>query len=466
MRYARIYPIGRCRSLALFVLVIFVAAAIGQEETTDPDGTTEAEKQRAVDSETQGLDSPPPPATPVEEKFLEWDIYWDHGVRYAARMKLVFDHYMPWSSEQEYRTLVGRIGAKVHVDAAAYRESGDLDPVPDAVDLRRARIYTRGDTYFLRPLDYRLEFGLSGGKFYFSDGYVRWHKVPSVQTIQIGQFTTPVSLEAKGSSGASTFMENASPVLALAPGKRFGIQTGGPFLDDRCTLNVRLDAKLSDTEGGDDTAQAWGPVARFTWAPVRREQDQHTELMHLGLSASRTSAGGDTFRYRARPESYPAPYLVDTGELEGDYASLFALEAAAVAGPQSLQGEYIHTSVHRNGSSALRFQGFYGQWSWFLTGESRRYNEQQGVFSRIRPNQAFSFSKGHWGAWEVCLRGSALDLSSHDIKGGRMRNLTGGLNWYWTSDTRFLLNYVFSDVDETKTTGHLHVLQARLQVEF
>jgi phosphate-selective porin len=67
-------------------------------------------------------------------------------------------------------------------------------------------------------------------------------------------------------------------------------------------------------------------------------------LLHLGLSTSLLYAAKSALRYRSRPESHLAPYVVDTGEITADGAVASGLEIAWVSGPLCVQ-EYLHSWV-------------------------------------------------------------------------------------------------------------------------
>jgi phosphate-selective porin OprO/OprP len=97
--------------------------------------------------------------------------------------------------------------------------------------------------------------------------------------------------------------------------------------------------------------------------------------------------------------------------------------------------------VHRDIGDNPTFYGYYAQASWFLTGESRNYRAEKGVFDIIRPKANFAPGRG-FGAWELAVRLSGLDLSNEDVDGGEMTDLTLGVNWYVNPYMRMSANYV------------------------
>lgn len=126
---------------------------------------------------------------------------------------------------------------------------------------------------------------------------------------------------------------------------------------------------------GDDTGDAtkgFGrAIGRLTGLPTYHHDPERPEfqrLLHFGLSGSLLYAGNSTVRYRSRPESHLAPYVVDTKGMNADRAYVLGMEAAWVNGPLCLQGEYLHAWVHRNDGDHVDFGGFYASASWFLTG--------------------------------------------------------------------------------------------------
>jgi phosphate-selective porin OprO/OprP len=177
--------------------------------------------------------------------------------------------------------------------------------------------------------------------------------------------------------------------------------------------------------------------------------------------------GGETsLRFRARPESHLAPFLVDTKSIGTDTAITFGAEAALVRGPLSFQAEYLRSTVNRPGGPNQSFSGFYGYVSWFLTGASRPYDKVAGVFRRVRPRRPLSLSGGGQGAVEVAVRYSLVDLTDGSTRGGTMDAGTIGLNWYWTPFLKTRFNWDIAGVSARSPSGVLQTFQTRFELDF
>lgn len=139
-----------------------------------------------------------------------------------------------------------------------------------------------------------------------------------------------------------------------------------------------------------------------------------------------------------------------------------------VYGPASLQAEYVRSELDVQYMGERHFDSYYVSGSWFLTGESRPYQAAEGAPTRLRPKHPFSLrdeTKG-WGAWEVALRYSALDLNDGPVRGGEMDDWTFALNWYLNANTRIMLNYIMAHPENDLNDGDVEILQTRFQVDF
>ncbi len=252
------------------------------------------------------------------------------------------------------------------------------------------------------------------------------------------------------------------------------------ILDDHMTWAAGaflITGSLNDAvEFNDQLSEAFGTAltARVTGLP--RYADNGRQLLHLGLSYShqfrneqRTESD---MKLRAHPESrLTNDVLVNTEQFPAEGANLFGGELAMVSGPLSFQGEYFHLFVDSDAADNPGFWGFYLYGSYFITGEHRNYDRSNGVFSGIKPKSDFHLLDGGWGALEVALRFSYVDLNGGSIRGGREYDLTGGLNWYLSENTRFMLNYIRAKAKDRETPppiedGIADILQVRFQIIF
>ena len=68
---------------------------------------------------------------------------------------------------------------------------------------------------------------------------------------------------------------------------------------------------------------------------------------------------------------------------------------------------------------------------------------------------------------------SYLDLDDNDLAGGRLWDVTLGVNWYLYPNLRLMFNYIHGDVDDrvssppvTAVKGAGNIFQMRVQVDF
>lgn len=368
-----------------------------------------------------------------------------------------------------------KIGGRIHFDSAF--TSGDdelvedVGALKDGVEFRRARIALSGSIY--DKVEFKTQYDFAGGSFKYTDdkdkvssftgGQAKWKdvylgvtKLPVVGNIRLGQFHEPFGLEEMTSSNYNPFMERAL-TTAFVPSRNSGLMFHNSELGDRMTWAVGV-FKDSDDVGDRISDGEYNFTARVTGTPWY--EDKGRKLLHLGAAYSHRNPNDDKVRFRERPEVHISPRYVDTADIKDlDDMNLFGAEAALVAGPFSLQGEYMSANVNTVDGTDPMFSGFYAMASYFLTGENRAY--KGGLFSRVKPKK--NFGAGGPGAWEVAARYSHLDLTDEEVEGGELDDVTVGLNWYLNPNTRFMFNYVHADLDGV---GESDTFQMRAQVDF
>ena len=143
---------------------------------------------------------------------------------------------------------------------------------------------------------------------------------------------------------------------------------------------------------------------------------------------------------------------------------------AVVSGPLSFQGEGFYALIDSASKGDPEFWGAYAYLSYLITGEHRKYNRLRGIFSLGEQYYRFNPLKGNWGAWELGMRYSYVDLNNAGIKGGKERNFTIGVNWYHQKNIRVMLNYVRAHVKDRASpsieNGRANIFQTRFQIIF
>lgn len=367
------------------------------------------------------------------------------------------------------KTLQGKLGGRVLMDAASYSLDDDaetaLGDAPAGFEFRQVRIRTEGKLNTGIETKYKVQLDWAGGGVAFKDVYLEWADIPFIGKIRAGHFKEPLGIESMNSRRFLMFMERSSVSEAFWSERNAGIQIGDAFLNDRMTWVTAAFADADDGSGDSAVDSNGSLIARVTGLAF--ENPEKEQLLHLGASGSVVNTKDDSIRFRSRPESHLAPRFVDTGAIPADAAYTAALEAAFVWGPFSLQGEYMHKMVDTIGMSDLDFGGYTVTAGYYLTGETRKYKKSSGAFERVIPKNNFSLTGEGLGALQIALRYSSIDLNDSVVTGGEMDTITAGLNWHLNPNTRAMLNYIYADVDTgTGTDFGAHTVQGRLQIDF
>lgn len=351
------------------------------------------------------------------------------------------------------------LGGRIMGDLAVYDEDV-LQELGNGSQLRRLRLDIEGTVW--TDWGYKVEVDFAEDEVEIKDTFLQYSGFDNYR-IRFGNLKEPFSLEEQTSSLYTTFMERALP-NALATDRSIGVSmhTSG----DHWSFGAGVFAEgVDDSNSGDgEFDEGTGISGRFTITPIANEK----ALIHFGASAAFRKAGDDKeFRIRARPESnITSVRFVNTGNIDDvDERMTYGVEAAAVFGPVSLQGEYIAKELTIDGAPTdLEFDGFYAYLSWFLTGESRSFRNRIAEFGRVRPKRIVG--RGGAGAWELALRVSNLDLTDNGFDGGEEDNITFGLNWYPTPNIRVLFNYISVDAVMEGIRDEPNIYQMRAQIHF
>lgn len=329
-----------------------------------------------------------------------------------------------------------KVRGRMHLDTAMWDE--DDVPLNDGTFFRRTRMGLTGkiDDNWSGIIEY--DFAENGS----SANDVHLNRKLGDGTLKIGQFKVPMGLNELTSSNNITFIERASNSNSVVDSRRIGIGYDY-FQGDIGFQTMAFTRAIGTTQAGD---APMGIGARFVYAPKVGEDG----LFHFGISAAYEDRQDDnTLRFRDRPEARPGGgvRLIDTNNIvDVDDTFKYGIELAYQAGPFSVEGEYLSVDVNRSTGPEPTFSGYHVQASYILTGEKRGY--RGGVFRGVTPGQ-----QGR-GAWEIAARFSSIDLIDAGFQGGQQDNFTLGLNYYASSNVRFMLNYIFIDVSDSSAVAN------------
>jgi len=310
-------------------------------------------------------------------------------------------------------------------------------------EMRRSEVILKG-----KGTTFDWTFGYDGKADKFLDVNVKWKL--GTNSVTVGQFKQPNSLEELSSTRHNDFISKAMVTNLFGIARRTGVAYGDDAGDWGYTVNY-FGRELTR-----NLAKGQGFGGRFFYAPIKDTGN----ILHFGLSAVDYDTANDTQRWRVRPDADLATVrLVDTSNiLNTDRVRTVGLEGMWVGGPFKVQSEYMRSRTSRtSATTAPDFTGdswyVYGVWN--LTGETWSY--KAGVPSTPLPNNPEA------GMWQVGLRYDKTDLNDGPVLGGEQDNVTVGVNWYWRSNFKLMANYVKVSSTRRDIDNDPDIVEARAQ---
>jgi phosphate-selective porin OprO/OprP len=269
--------------------------------------------------------------------------------------------------------------------------------------------------------------------------------------IQVGQFKQPgATMEELSSTKNNDFISKSSITNSLGTPRRVGIQYN--FGD----VNWGLTGSFFSRELTRNREHGNGYALRGYYAPINEQGN----ILHFGASYTDKDTDADFIRLRARPMAdMVSTRFVDTGSSglrASDRASNIGVEALWITGPFKLQAEYMDVDVQRYGTfDDFSGDGYYVSGLWNITGETWGYKGGTPT-TGLGDNPSL-------GMWQVGLRYDTIDLTDGNVVGGEMDSVTAGVNWYWRSNFKFMLNYVMVEQEKGALTDDPNITELRMQ---
>lgn len=404
-----------------------------------------------------------------------------------SEIKASFKDGIVWQSGDKQHKV--SINGRVQADYRSFSDD-DANKQADTWDIRRAYIGAKGTFYDT----YDFEVTMNSGDLLYAWLNLRYFDQAQ---LKLGQFKQPFSMEELGSSRFLNFTER-SFLTQLVPAVDRGAQLHGNFKGFTYALGMFNGVGVNGgTNVNDDKVEHDGKsyTGRVT-ANFAELLDNKDAVFHLGAAYSNTTDNGSTKEISLRSEGRGTDIL-KTNTLNAGYdIKRTGLEGAVAYGPVKLQGEWLKAKFEGDGVANVVSGGtagdkdikaWYAAVNWMITGEKYADIYKNGLFSnRLKPKNEFN-PKGNnfgWGAWEIGARYSKFDATDfvaadtvdvYDATGqngefNEAKSWTLGLKWIPSPNTRFLLNYVKTDMDcvagFTCTNDEEKAMNLRAQFDF
>ena len=400
--------------------------------------------------------------------------------------------------------------------------AGSLDAVTGFKDAnntwlaRRLRPNIQGTLFGI--YDFRFQEEFAGGSASVVDAYVDGRFNPAFK-VRIGKYKPFVGLERLQGAADMKFIERSYVSNNILPNRDQGISIYGDVLDTKLSYavgynngvvdggnastssefddNKEFTARIFATPFKDGTSAlsglGFGVAATYTDATAERNLNftdtSAADGTRNGLPSYVTNGQQTFFRYssaaladgkrlRVAPQAY---YYNGSFGLLTEYARVSQEVSLASGGSPAAGGagagtalSTAQTSILKGTNKTLNNDAWQVAASYLITGED-------ASFKGVKPKNDFDVDKGGWGAWELALRYSQMDIDSDTFKNqaGQLAGQTGadavptlaqsyadptfsakkaktwtaGVNWYLNTNAKIVLNYEQTSFDGGAAQG-------------
>lgn len=392
------------------------------------------------------------------------------------------------SKNKDFRV---HVGGRTQLDVGWFSVDPNVNanintPYGDGIDFRRARLRIDGTMYetidwaaeydFVNSVRVRNQPGSANNPGFFdesvtapTDLWWTFKEIPIIGNIRVGNQKEAIGFEHLVSSRFQPFMERSYNQDTFYGGVFNGFVPGvsifdtyGP--DENGVWQLGLYKPTNSVfafNTGDGDYSVVGRATRLLWY-----ENEGEALLHVGLSGkqatgvSQAGVNGRVLPFRTRDAirtglsvDWPQPAAIT---LFGDDLQQVNAELAAVYGPWTLQAEYLVSSYQDARTTFAGaplgnavYHGGYIQLLRFLTDDHDHYGKKVGFFERVKPTENFFLTRDEsgcrcfgTGAWQVGARYNYLDINDLGLNGGRLHNMTTGVNWFLNPNMKIQFDYI------------------------
>lgn len=305
--------------------------------------------------------------------------------------------------------------------------------------------------------------------------------------VQAGKFKVPVSLERLQSGSDIRFTERSYVSNALLPNRDIGVQIHGNLLEDKLSyafgsFNGVADGGSSSENKDNNVDREW--AARIFAHPFKGS-DSLLAGLGIGIAGTTSDYSGTTLLgHKYKTPGQNDIFAYSSSVLGDGRQNRISPQFYYYAGPFGLIGEYARVShdVARGArSDKLSHDAWQLAGTYVLTGE-------ENSFRGITPKQNFEWGKDGWGAWEVGLRYSELNIDDKTFEGAtgvryagtpganglntteKAQSWAASVNWYLNRNVKLQSTYEHTSFDSAfaniKDREDEQVLFTRFQIAY
>jgi phosphate-selective porin OprO/OprP len=373
---------------------------------------------------------------------------------------------LPNEFEGTYSTI--RIGFGYIADAATYSLSSDFKKQMDSagldfkskIETRDARIMASGVFKTKTSLSWKMGMMYDGDKKIWllrETGFTIG--VPKLfGHIFIGRTKEGYSM-VKVMNGHFPWAAERQMALDVIPILADGVKWFGYMPKSRIFWNLGYFNDIA-SKGQSFSTYAWQYDARVGWMPFYNKETNR--LLHIAANFRYGKPVNGEIALKSRPESNPAPQILNTGTFAADHSTHIGGEMYYSTGRFLVGSEIMSHQFNASKAENHKFNGGNVFVTYIITKTKRPYQTMGSTFGFVPVTK--SVFKGGWGEWEVVLHYSSYDLNDGSIKGGKFWRITPMVNWYMSKYVRTEFIYGYGVLDRYNLKGNVQIFQARLQL--
>ncbi len=340
---------------------------------------------------------------------------------------------------------------RIYLDGGYYFDKNTYNPIGNGVTVRRARIAIK--TILHKNWYGEIDLDFAGAVTELKDLYLKYTNDTQDFNLKVGQFKEGFSMETTTTSRYVSFMER-SLASKFAPSRHLGLQAN--YMKEKYLLiggihfNTQGEAEEVAYSQDSNKKEGMDEGISLTGRAVYRPIIDDEKILHLGAGISYRTPKTDletpnSYRFSTRSISKinRKKYLDTDDILYVENNLLWNIELAGAYKNMMFQAEYINNDITRSGAlSTVNLNGFYAQAGYLFKNGKYNYNKNEGEFTQI---SAGSDS----GQLEIAFRFDYIDLNDAiaGIYGGAANAYTLGMNYYFNTNVKLMLNYSYLNHD-------------------